>query len=129
MMNSIIHYQGASSVEDATTSPLGGSVHPSLTQAVPAVKVTADPTSTHPTAPRMSTPTLLQIGHHEAETANPTPATSPSVTISPLGVATNALATSPFAEDPSTGSVPPGMRIRKSGLKRSHSCDQCSQCE
>lgn len=107
-------------------------MHPSLGQPVRVVKATADPASPRPSVPRPPTPVSLQTDHREAELAGAPSAASGPDAISPLGTTMNGLNTPPasdIAEGLSTGSVPPGMRIRKSGLKRTHSCDQCSQCE
>lgn len=120
-----LHYQGLSSI--GATTVAGGPMHPSLTQ-----PVTVDPSSLHLRAPCMSTPASPQTNHHNTNIAGTTSTkSSPSVTISPL-VTANALntpSTSYAAEDVSTYSAPPGMRIRKTGLQRTHACDQCSQCE
>ena len=122
-------HQRASSIEHTSTVS-GGLVHPSLVQPVPAVdKVATDSTSMHLRAPRMSTSASPQTNHHNA---NPTTATSakssPSVTISPLIATTNALNT-PSVSDVAGEVAPTNMRIRKTGLKRTHACDQCPQCE
>ena len=104
-------------------------MHPSLIQPLPAVKVTADSTSLQLRAPRMSTPASLQTNHHNANPATATSAKSfPSVTISPLSAITNTLNT-PSVSDVTEEVAPTAMRIRKTGLKRTHACDQCPQCE
>jgi len=127
--NGIVNYQVPSSVEDTTTSFM----HPSLAQPVPELKVTIDSSSPQLRAPCVSTPTSPQTDHRKAEPTSATSATSsPSDAIFPFGITTNALNTPPasdVADDPAMRSAPPGMRIRKTGLKRTHSCDQCSQCE
>ena len=99
-------------------------MHPSLIQPVPAVKVTVESTSLHLSTPRMSAPALLQTNHHNAY---PAPA-SPSITISPLTSITNASHTASVS-DVAKEVAPTGMRIRKTGLKRTHACDQCPQSE
>ena len=121
-------HQGASSIEETATVP-GGLMHPSLIQPAPAVKVTVDSTSLHLRAPRMSTPASPQTNHHNANPATAGSATSsPSATISPLISITNAL-NMPSVSDVAEEVAPAGVRIRKTGLKRTHACDQCPQCE
>ena len=104
-------------------------MHPVLIQPVPEVKETVDSTSLHLRAPRMLTPASPQTNHHNANPATATSAkSSPSVTISPLITTTNDLNT-PSVSDVAEEVAPTGMRIRKTGLKRTHACDQCPQCE
>ena len=105
-------------------------MHPSSAQPVPAV----DEVATHSTPPhiralRMSTPASLQTNPHNTNPASaPSARSPPSVTISPLIATTNALNT-PSVSGVAEEVAPAGMRIRKTGLKRSHACDQCPQCE
>ena len=108
----------------------GGLMHPSsLIQPVPAVKATVDSTSLHLRSPRMSTPASPQTNYHNAKPATATSAkSSPPVTIPPLIATANALNT-PSVSDVAEEVAPAGMRIRKTGLKRTHPCDQCPQCE
>ena len=121
-------HQGASSIEETATVP-GGLMHSSLIQPTPTVKVTVNSTSLHLRAPRMSTPASPQTNHHNANAATAASArSSPSVTISPLISITNAL-NMPSVSDVTEEVAPAGMRIRKTGLKRTHACDQCPQCE
>jgi hypothetical protein len=72
------------------------------------------------------------VNHHNANPASAASTKSSSTgTISPL-ITTNSLSTpsvSDVAEDGSTRPAPLGVRIRKTGLKRTHACDQCPQCE
>ena len=121
-------HQGVSSFEETATVS-GGLMHPSLIQPVPAVKVTVESTSLHLRTPRMSAPASLQTNHHNAYPASATSAkSSPSVTISPLISITDALNTASVS-DVAEEVAPTGMRIRKTGLKRTHACDQCPQSE
>jgi len=107
-------------------------MHPSLALPVPAVKVAINSSSPHLRGPRASIPASPHTNYHNAIHASAHSATSsPSGAVSPLVATTNALNTpslSDVAEDVSTG-LTHGIRIRKTGLKRTHACDQCSQCE